>query len=370
MNFSLSDDQRMIQDSARTFLAEEANADRRRKVLESPEGWDADLWKRLGGEMGWTGIMIPEEFGGAGLGAVELGLILEEMGRVLAVAPFFETAALAAPAILFAGSDAQKEALLGPIAAGEVSATLALRSKSRDFGLQHIGPSFEGGVLSGEAHYVPFGHVVDQLVVAARTGAGISLVVVPADAAGVAAVKNISLDETRPYATINFNNVQVAPDMVLAAPGQAGPALERALAMAAALLSAEQTGGADYSLEAVVEYSQQRVQFDRPIGSFQAVKHQFADMMLKVEAARSAAYYACAAQSSDEAVEAASVARICCSDAFSQCASDAVQLHGGIGFTWEHHAHLYFKRARSSATLLGSPAQHRESVAQLIGLDS
>lgn len=370
MNFSLTDDQRMIQDSARTFLAEEAGADRRRKVLESPEGWDVDLWKRLGGEMGWTGIMIPEEFGGAGLGAVELGLILEEMGRVLSVAPFFETAALAAPAILFAGSDEQKEALLGPIAAGEVSATLALRSASRDFGLQHIGPSFEGGVLSGEAHYVPFGHVVDQLVVAARTGSGVSLVVVPANAAGVSIKKNVSLDETRPYSTTSFSNVQVGADAVLGAPGQAADALTRTLAMGAALLSAEQTGGADYSLDAVVEYSQQRVQFDRVIGSFQAVKHQFAEMMLQIEAARSAAYYACAAQNSDEAVEAASVARIYCSDAYNQCASDAVQLHGGIGFTWEHHAHLYFKRARSSATLLGSPVQHRESIAQLIGLDS
>jgi alkylation response protein AidB-like acyl-CoA dehydrogenase len=370
MNFSLTDDQRMIQDSARTFLAEEAGADRRRKVLESPDGWDADLWKRLGGEMGWTGIMIPEEFGGAGLGAVELGLILEEMGRVLSVAPFFETAALAAPAILFAGSDAQKEALLGAIAAGEMSATLALRSDSRDFGLNHVGPSFEGGVLSGEAHFAPFGHVADQLVVAARTGSGVSLVVVPANAAGVSVQRKVSLDETRPYASIVFKNVQVAADSVLGAPAQAAGALEKTFAMAGALLSAEQTGGADYSLDAVVEYSQQRVQFDRPIGSFQAVKHQFADMMLKVEAARSAAYYACAAQATEEAAEAASVARIYCSDAYIKCASDAVQLHGGIGFTWEHHAHLYFKRARSSATLLGSAAQHRESLAQLIGLDS
>jgi alkylation response protein AidB-like acyl-CoA dehydrogenase len=370
MNFSLTDDQRMIKDSARGFLDQEASADRRRKVLNSPEGWDADLWKRLGGEMGWTGIMIPEEFGGAGLGAVELGLILEEMGRALAVAPFFETAALAAPAILFAGSDVQKEALLGPIAAGEMSATLAMRSASRDFGLEHIGPVYEGGVLSGEAHYVPFAHAVDQLVVAARTGAGISLLVVPANAPGVSVVRKVSLDETRPYSNITFNNVRIEAEALLGAPGAAADALERTLAMAASLLSAEQTGGADYSLEAVVEYSQQRVQFDRPIGSFQAVKHQFADMMLLVEAARSAAYYACAAQSSEEAPEAASVARIYCSDAFVRCASDAIQLHGGIGFTWDHHAHLYFKRARASATMFGSAVEHRERIVQLIGLDS
>jgi alkylation response protein AidB-like acyl-CoA dehydrogenase len=370
MNFSLTEDQRMIQESARSFLAEEAGADRRRKVLGTPEGWDVELWKRLGGEMGWTGIMIPEEFGGAGLGAIELGLILEEMGRVLAVTPFFETAALAAPAILFAGSGAQKEALLGPIAAGDVSATFALRSSSRDFDLDHIGPVFEGGALSGEAHFAPFAHAVDLLIVAARTGSGVGLIALPTNTPGVSITRLASLDETRPYSKITFNAVQIAADAVLGAPGQAADALTRTLAMAAALLSAEQTGGADYSLEAVVEYSQQRVQFDRPIGSFQAVKHQFADMMLLVEAARSAAYYACAAQTSDEAAEAASVARIYCSDAFVRCASDAVQLHGGIGFTWEHHAHLYFKRARSSATLLGSPVQHRETIAQLIGLDS
>lgn len=381
MHFALTDDQRAIQESVQSFLAKAAGLERLRTVIASPEGWDAELWQSLAVEMGYAGLMVPEAYGGSGVGAVAMALVLEETGSRLAVAPFFETAVLAVQAILNAGAPWQREALLPSIADGGTKATLASTGPdgkpSPDGITAVLARTGSRWVLNGEAGFVPFAHVADLLLVAARApetsrGNGISLLALPAQSAGITIERQPPLDVTRPFSRLRFENVTVSDDLILGDPGTAGPALERTLTIGAGLLAAEQTGGAAFCLATTVDYAQQRVQFGRKIGSFQAVKHTLADMMVAVEAARSAALYAAAAidQDGPELIEACSVAKSWCSDAYRAGAGEAIQLHGGIGFTWEHHAHLYFKRAWSSSAWLGDPAHHRERVARLIGLNS
>lgn len=373
MQFALTDEQRSIQESAATFLAETAGIDRLRAVLESPAGWDEQLWGQFVGEMGFGGLMVPEAYGGTGLSAVEMALVLEETGRRLAVAPFFETAVLAVQAMLAGGNASQKLAFLPPIAAGKLKATLAFNPTAEGFT-----PRLEGADgawrLHGAAGFVSFADTVDLLLVVAQGSqagtSGTTLLALPTATAGVVVRRQPGLDPTRPFCHVSFESVVVPVDAVLGMPGQADAIVNHVLAVGAGLLAAEQTGGAAYCLSSTVEYVQQRVQFGRAIGSFQAVKHTLADMMVQVEASRSANLYAAAAiaQDSEELYEASSAARAWCSEAYKWCAGEAIQLHGGIGFTWEHHAHLYFKRARSSSTWFGSPELHREKIARIIGL--
>jgi alkylation response protein AidB-like acyl-CoA dehydrogenase len=371
-----------VQESARTFLADNASLERLRAVVNSGSGYDAALWTALAGEMGFTGLMIPQAFGGTGLGAVEMSLVLEETGRTLAVVPFFETAVLAAQGILLVGNPAQQQALLPDIAAGRTRATFAMTGPSgapcpQDVAveLQHTGEASEWR-LQGTAEFVTFAHVADLLLVIARSPGsvgfdGLSLVAVHTKARGVTIQRLPTLDLTRPYSRVSFDRVRLPRESVLGGPGAAQAVVERLLAIGAGLLAAEQTGGAEFCLSSTVEYAKERTQFGRPIGSFQAIKHELADMMVAVEGARSAALYAAVAidHGNEELLEAAAVARVWCTEAFRHCAAEAIQLHGGIGFTWEHHAHLYFKRARSSSTWFGEPALHRERIARLIGLE-
>jgi alkylation response protein AidB-like acyl-CoA dehydrogenase len=362
VEFAITEDQRLIQDSARTLLADNAGLDRLHAVIDSAAGWDETLWASLAGNLGFAGLMVPETYGGSGLGAVEMALVLEETGSSLAVVPFFETAVLGAQSILLAGSETQQAALLPSLAAGRTKTAFAftpavgseLRLRDR--------------TLSGMADFVTFAHVADLLIVATRDH---RLIALPAATPGIDIQRQPNLDLTRPFARVVFNAVTVPDAAVLGNGGSSEPAIERLLAVAAGLLAAEQTGGAAFCLSSTVAYAKQRVQFGRAIGSFQAVKHELADMMVLVEAARSAALYAAAAidEGSAELFEAASVARAWCSDAYQHCAAEAIQLHGGIGFTWEHHAHLYFKRARSCSTWFGDAALHREKLARIIGLD-
>ena len=355
MDFGLSEEQRLIQESARALLAYAAGPERLRVMVDGDAGWDASLWDRLAGDLGFAGLMIPEAYGGAGLGAVEMALVLEETGRTLAPIPFLESAGLATQAILTAGDEAQKRTLLPPLAAGERRAAFAGAAER---------PVLDGGRLTGQARFVTFAHVADLLVVATADD---SLLALPTATPGIAISRISSLDRTRPFATVSFD-VDVGHAQVLGPPGSAGPAIARTLAVGAGLLAAEQTGGAQFCLDSTVDYARQRLQFGRPIGSFQAVKHELADMMVRVEASRSAALYAAAAIDEDagELFEACAVAASWASEAFQHCAAEAIQLHGGIGFTWEHHAHLYFKRARASSTWLGTPEGHREALAQII----
>ncbi len=355
MDVSLTADQRMIQDSARAFLGDAAGLEQLRAALDSETGWAPQLWASLAGEMGFAGLMIPDAYGGAGLGAVEMALVLEETGRTLATVPFFETAVLAAQAILTAGSETQRAQWLPGLAKGEVKATFA--------GIAGR-PRFAQGRITGEAEYVTFGQMADLLIVATSDQ---SLFALPASTPGIEIEPVASLDRTRPFARVRFD-LQPPCDSALGAPEQAGPAIRRVLTIAAGLLATEQTGGAQFCLDSTVEYAKQRVQFGRLIGSFQAVKHELADMMVMIEASRSAALYAAAAidEDGEELAEACHAAASWASDAFRHCSGEAIQLHGGIGFTWEHHAHLYFKRARSSSTWLGTPEAHREALAKIL----
>lgn len=384
MHFALTNDQHAIQESIQAFLNRAAGLERLRAIVADPQGWDQSLWNSLAVEMGYAGLMIPDTCGGSGMGAVEMALVLEALGRCLAVVPFFETAVLGVQTILHAGTEAQKDALLPGLADGSVKTALALadlEGRAAPEGAPAVlSRRGDGWVLNGEAGFVAFAHVADLLLVAARTpdartggeNGGLRIVAVPADRTGIAIHRQPPLDLTRPFSRIRFFETLVSDDEILGAAEDAGRGLERALAVAAGLLAAEQTGGAAFCLATTVEYAQQRVQFGRKIGSFQAVKHELADMMVAVEAARSAAYYAAATidHGGGELFEACSVAKSWCSDAYRKCAGEAIQLHGGIGFTWEHHAHLYFKRAWSSSAWLGDPASHRERIARLIGLDA
>jgi alkylation response protein AidB-like acyl-CoA dehydrogenase len=296
------------------------------------------------------------------------------MGRVLLPSPFLATVALAAPAIALVGTAAQREALLPGIAAGRTRATLAIANEDGTPGLEGIGPrltrSKRGWRLDGAAGFVIHADAAELLVVAARAAGshgadGVSLALVNPDVAGLSIDRLTMLDQTRPMSRVQFASVALAPESILGEAGGAGPALATTLARAKAALAAEQLGGAEAALEIATEHAKTRVQFDRPIGSFQAVKHRLADMMVGTEAARSAAYYAACAidELPEEFEEAAAIAGCWCSETFTDCAAGLIQLLGGLGFTWEHVAHLYFKRARAASTLLGSPAWHRERIA-------
>ena len=375
MNFTFTEEQLLLQESARQFFAGNSDSAAVRRAMNSEDGFDAAIWSRLVNDMGWAGIAVPEAYGGLGLGQLEVAIVQQETGRTLCASPFFSSVCLAIPALLAAANEAQKQHWLPLLLSGHTAA-LANTGRRGQPGLNGIDalltPSADGGfTLSGEAGFVVFGHVADLLLVAARapgsTGdSGVSLIALARDSAGLRVEKRVAMDLTRPYASLYFDQVAVPASAVLGTAGQAGPALQRTLALGNIALAAEQVGSAEQCLSFTVDYAKQRVQFGRPIGSFQAVKHKLADMMVQIEAAKSAVYYAACAADEDPAqlFEAAAVAKSFASDIFAKCAGDAIQLHGGIGFTWEHDAHLYFKRARASANLLGDALYQRELIAQ------
>ncbi|MEZ4218500.1 MAG: acyl-CoA dehydrogenase family protein [Myxococcota bacterium] len=379
MNFAFTEEQQELRETARAFLAEHASSERVRAAMESERGWDDALWRQLGSELGWTAVHIPEEYGGLGLGYVELVALLEIMGEHLVCSPYFATLAFGANALLVAGSEAQKQEWLPKIAEGACTATLAMTEPNGRWDARGIEATLardgDAFVLRGTKRYVVDGHAAELLVVAARTPGsageqGVSLALVPADAAGVERKALPTVDQTRRQAEIAFHDVRVPADALLGAEGAAWPALSRVLDLAAVALAAEQVGGAQRALDMAVAYAKERVQFGRVIGSFQAIKHKCADMMVAVEAARSGLYLAAcaAAEGTDDLPRMASLAKAYCSDAYFRCAADDIQIHGGVGFTWEYDCHLHFKRAKSSETLLGDAAHHRELVARRIGL--
>jgi alkylation response protein AidB-like acyl-CoA dehydrogenase len=380
MNFALDDEQRRLRDTARAFLGAHADGRSVRAAMATERGWDPALWKRIAGELGWPAVIVPEEHGGLGLGQIELMVLMEAMGGALLCAPFFSTVCLAANALLVAGTPAQQATWLPGIAAGTTTAALAHAEPGGRWdadGIQAAARSVGGDVvLSGRKSYVVDGSTADLLIVAARTpgtsGAdGIASYVVPATTPGITRRALKTMDETRRLAEITMDDVRLPNDAILGAGGESGwPALATTLQLGTVALAAEQVGGAERCLDLAVAYAGERVQFNRPIGSFQAIKHKCADMLMRVESARSAAYYAaCTAdERSPELAVAASLAKAYCSEAYFQCAADSLQIHGGVGFTWEYDVHLYFKRAKSSESLLGDGAYHRELVARAIGL--
>jgi alkylation response protein AidB-like acyl-CoA dehydrogenase len=351
MQFALTAEQRLIADSARNLFDDFAPA--LRATIASPDGYDRGHWTTMAAEMGLGGLATEARFGGSGLGSVELALVMIEMGRTLLPSPFLPSIATALPAIRLAADAAQAARLIPPIARGDRIAGMLVGGEVA------IEPDGEGARLRGSG-LVPFGHVADLFVIPT----GDRLAVVPA--VGVTVVRHVTMDQTRSLATIRFDLVVPAEDML------AGGGTDNALDLARVALAAECVGGADAVLDMTVDYAKQRIQFGRPIGSFQAIKHRLADMMVAVEAARTAVYYAAAAADEDDPAfaEAAAIAHATALETFAMCAGHAIQLHGGIGFTWEHDAHLYFKRARSAATLLGTAADSNERLARLIGLDA
>ncbi len=380
MNFAFTEEQEQLRATARAFLAEHAGSEQLRRAMQSELGFDPELWKRIGSQLGWPGVAIPEAYGGLGLGFVELVALMEVMGEALLCAPFLSSVCLAGTALLQAGSEEQKRAHLPGIATGETLAALAWTEPGGEWGAGDVAATArrDGAdfVLEGRKRYVLDGHCASLLLVAARAEGssgeqGLDLFVVPADAPGLACRRLPTLDQTRRLAALELDAVRV-PGGARLGQGKVGggyAALERALDLAGIALAAEQVGGAQRCLDLSVDYAKGRRQFGRPIGSFQAIQHKCADMMLRVESARSAAYHAgCVATEGGDLSRASALAQAYCSEAYFRCAAEALQIHGGVGFTWESDVHLYLKRARSSEVFLGDPAWHRERLARQIGL--
>jgi len=372
VNFAFSEEQDQLRDAVRKFLEAKSPEAEVRRLMETTEGYDPAVWSQMANELGLQSLHIPEAYGGQGFTWVELGIVLEEMGRALLCAPYFSTVVLAANAILNAGTDDQKAALLPGIASGETIATLAFTEPNGKWDASGIALEADGNKLTGTKMFVIDGHTADLIVVVARakgtTGTdGISFYTVAGDAAGLTRTALATMDQTRKQAKLEFDGVEAE---LLGTAGAGWDALSKTLDQAAVGLCNEMVGGGQYVLDESVQYAKDRVQFGRPIGSFQAIKHKCADMLLETESAKSAAYYAawCAAEDNDELPVVASLAKAYCSDAYFHSAAENIQIHGGIGFTWEHDAHLYFKRAKSSEILLGDATYHRELLAQRIGI--
>ena len=379
MKFAFNEEQQELRRQARAFLDRNSSSQHVRTAMQTDRGYEQDVWRSIGGELGWTAITIPEAHGGLGLGYVELVALLEETGRALLCSPLFATVALAANALLASGDSERAAELLPGIAAGTTTATLAYLEESGSWDPAAISATVRRDrdeyVLDWVKTFVPDGHSADWLIVPARApgssgAAGISLLALAADTSGVSRRLLPTMDQTRKQAEVVLDSVRVPISALLGVEGHAWPSISRTLDLAAVALAAEQVGGAQRCLDMTVAYAKDRKQFGRPIGSFQAIKHKCADMLLKVESARSAAYYAgwAAAVGEPELPAVSSLAKAYCSDAYFHCAAEAIQIHGGVGFTWEYDVHLHFKRARAAESFLGSPAYHRELVARRIGL--
>ena len=366
-DFAFSEEQDALRATVRRFCDERSASAEVRRLMDTTEGFDPDVWKQLGAELGLTGIHIPDEFGGSGFTFVELGIVLEEMGRALLCAPFFSSICLGANAILNAGTDDQRQELLPGIASGEVRATLAFTEPSGDWTLDGITLRAEGGKLTGTKTYVLDGHTADLIVVAAREGDGISFFTVPGDAGGLTRTALGTLDMTRKQAELVFDGVQASP---LGESGAGADALRKTLEQAAVCLASECVGGSEKTMDMAVQYAKDRYQFGRPIGSFQAIKHKCADMLLRLESAKSAAYYAAwaATEDNEELSVAASLAKAYCTESYFANSRENIQVHGGIGFTYEHDAHLYYRRAKTCELFLGDPTYHRELIATNLGI--
>jgi alkylation response protein AidB-like acyl-CoA dehydrogenase len=376
VDFGFSEEQEMLRQSARALLEKECPSAVVRKMMEDERGFDPALWKKMA-ELGWLGLVIPEKYGGGGLSYVDLVLIMEEMGRVVLPSPFIWTV-MFAEAIKRAGHDQQKASLLAKIASGELIATVAYLEPSAVWSADGVAMTARkegaGYVLDGTKLFVNDGHIADCILVAARTSEtgnrGITLFALDTKQSGIAVTRLTTMDQTRKLAELKFTAVKAGGADVVGEEGNGWSTLSEVVDRGKVMLAGEMMGGAQKVLEMTVDYAKVRVQFGRPIGSFQAVQHKCANMMIDVEGAKSAAYYASWAVSNEvtEAPLAAALAKAAASDAFRRVSADGIQLHGGIGFTWDHDMHLYFKRAKSSEFTFGDASWNRELVAQGINL--
>ena len=367
LTFVRSDEQTMLATTVREFVDATGDLDRVREMSLTESAIDRELWDGLA-EMGLIGLHIPEEYGGAGFGMPELAVVFQELGRMVAPVPLLSSV-LASAAILKAGTDDQKRDMLPRIASGDVIATLAAFESAHEgtprTDLTSLRPDGVGFTLSGVKRYVTDAPNAALIVTTAATDDGTVLVVVDADAEGVVVTPMSSLDPTRPLGDVRFDDVKVDASRVMSGGDAAARA---ALDVGAVALAQEQVGGAERCLETSVEYAKTRFQFGRAIGSFQAIKHRCADMLVAVEHAKSAAWHAARTlEDAEESKVSVPLARSVCSDAYLLCSGDNIQIHGGIGFTWEHDAHLYFKRAKSTSLLLGPVAVYRDRLADAVG---
>jgi alkylation response protein AidB-like acyl-CoA dehydrogenase len=384
MKLAYSTEQRELRESVRRFLSDRIPLPRVRELMDSADGSDEKVWTYAGSQLGLQGIAIPEEYGGGGFSFVEQAIVLEELGAALYPGPYLASAVLAATALLASTDDDAKRDLLPGIASGETVATLAFTEDNGSWEPDAIGlaATSDGDAwrLDGHKSFVLDGHAASLILAVARTGDGLALFAVPAsgsatgpasgpgaDPGGLTRKELQALDQTRRLGRLEFSSVQAR---LIGAPGEAGAILRRTLDVAAIALAAEQLGGAQRALDMAVAYAKIRHQFGRPIGSFQAIKHRCADLLLEVESLRSAVGYAAAAVAEDsaEVPVLAALVKALASDTYFHVAAENIQIHGGIGFTWEHDAHLYFKRAKSSELFLGDASYHRERLATRIGV--
>jgi alkylation response protein AidB-like acyl-CoA dehydrogenase len=363
MQFAFTDEQEQFRDIVHRFSADRSPITEVRRLMETDTGFDESVWHQLTGELGLAALHIPEQYGGAGFGPVEIGIVMEEFGRTLVCAPYFSSAVLATTLILQAGTEAQKAELLPALASGQRRGAFALVENSGNWDVAAVetraGQSDGGWNINGTKRFVIDGHTADFLVVAARTDDGMGLFLVDSDAQGLTRALSATMDATRKLADVTLRDTRAT---ALGTTSDATAAIDHALDLAAVALANEMVGGAQALFDSAVEYAKMRVQFGRTIGSFQAIKHKCADMLLDVESARSAAYCAAsaAAEGDQEAPALANLAKAAASDTYVRTAAETIQIHGGIGFTWENDTHLWFKRAKSSEVLLGDPALHRE----------
>ena len=372
VTFALTEEQQLLRSMVRELLTERATSARLREVMLGDEGYDAVLWRELA-DLGLVGLAIPEHLGGGGSGFVEVSIVLEELGRVLAPVPYLSSVVLGATVVATGGSEDQQARVLPDVATGSTRLALAhLDTAGRLTGPPGIRASrvADGWVLEGEAGYVVDGRTATDLVVAATTDDGLELFLVDAEADGVERTDVEVLDATRPMATVGFSGVRV-DDANRLTGAEPMAALHAGLQAAVVAIACEQVGGTQRTLEDATAYARDRVQFGRAIGSFQAVKHRLAEMLVAAESARSAAHHAARVLATDERQElavAAPLAKAYCSEVYEQATGDAIQIFGGIGFTWEHDTHLYFKRAKSTKLLLGDPKHHRSLLGGALGI--
>jgi alkylation response protein AidB-like acyl-CoA dehydrogenase len=374
MDFDFSEEQELLRKTARDVLTQNASTKAVRAAMDRPDCCDRELWRQLA-ELGWTGLAIPEPLGGSDLGPVELGVVLEELGRALAPVPFLPTQ-MAARAVLEGGDAAQRERWLPPLAAGDQMATFATTEAHTGHDPCEVQlratRTGQGWQLQGAKWFVPDARIADWIVVSARTGeapAAVGLFVVPRSTPGLRVTPLESIDPLREPCRIDFDAVSVPGDAYLS--GSANPqALRATLDHALAMIAAEMLGGAQRCLDDSVAHAKQREQFGKPIGAYQAIKHQCADMLFQVESSRSVTYYAAWAlgAGNPDATLAAAMAKAYVSDAYRHVSGQNIQIHGGVGFTWEYDCHLLFKRARSDEVWLGDARYHRERVAQLLDI--
>jgi alkylation response protein AidB-like acyl-CoA dehydrogenase len=379
MNFGFSEEQELLRATARKFFENECPSTFVRDRMAEPAGMTDDFWTKLA-EQGWLGLVYPEDVGGVGLGFVDLTVLMEEMGRASMPGPFFSTVLLGGLAVLEGGSSAQKKEWLSKVAAGQAKLALAWTEPSARWDAAGVTVTAReagsGFTLSGTKLFVLDAHLADAIVVVARTREsarpedGITLFLVPRNTPGIEVKLLPTMDQTRKQCEVTLKDVRVPADAILGGKDQGWAPLQRVVDRATVALCAEMCGGAQRVLDMTTEYAKIRIAFGKPIGAYQGVKHRAADMLVEVENAKSLTYYAAWAvdENSPEASLAVSMAKAYVSDAFRRVAGAGIQLHGGIGFTWEHDLHLYFKRAKNSEFTFGDATYHRERVAQLINL--